>query len=108
VRGKIKKADELTAEILAKILADNPIKQGDEVALLVNGLGGTPLMELFVINRAAHEILKGNGAKVLWTNVGNYMTAIEMAGFSLSVLKLDAELKKFLDAKADTPAFKVV
>ncbi|MDR0552418.1 MAG: dihydroxyacetone kinase subunit DhaK [Spirochaetaceae bacterium] len=106
-RGKIKKADELVAEILEKILADNPVKSGEEIALLVNGLGGTPLMELFVINRKAHEILTAKGIKVYSTNVGNYMTAIEMAGFSLSVLKLDTELKKFLDAKADTPAYRV-
>lgn len=105
-RGKIKKADELVAEILEKILADNPVKSGEEISLLVNGLGATPLMELFVINRVANDILTKKGIKIHLTNVGNYMTAIEMAGFSLSVLKLDAELKKFLDAKANTPAYR--
>jgi dihydroxyacetone kinase-like protein len=105
-RGKIKKADELVAEILEKILADNPVKSGEEVSLLVNGLGATPLMELFIINKKANEILAKKGIKIHLTNVGNYMTAIEMAGFSLSVLKLDAELKKYLDAKADTPAYR--
>jgi dihydroxyacetone kinase-like protein len=107
-RGKIKKADELVAEILEKILADNPVKSGEEVSLLVNGLGATPLMELFIINKKAHEILSKKGIKIHLTNVGNYMTAIEMAGFSLSVLKLDAELKKYLDARADTPAYRNV
>lgn len=107
-RGKIQPADELAEQILEKILVDNPVKSGEEVSLLVNGLGGTPLMELFIINRKVHEILTKKGIKVYSTNVGNYMTAIEMAGFSLSVLKLDGELKKFLDAKANTPAFRVL
>jgi dihydroxyacetone kinase-like protein len=105
-RGKIKKADELVDGILDKILADNPVNSGDEVALLVNGLGATPLMELFIINKKANEILAKKGVKIHLTNVGNYMTAIEMAGFSLSVLKLDAELKKYLDARANTPAYR--
>ncbi|MDR2864809.1 MAG: dihydroxyacetone kinase subunit DhaK [Spirochaetaceae bacterium] len=106
-RGKIKKADELVEELLERVLADNPIKQGEEVALIVNGLGGTPLMELFIANKATHDILVKKGIRVHQTIVGNYMTAIEMAGFSLSVLKLDAELKKFLDTKADTPAYRM-
>jgi dihydroxyacetone kinase-like protein len=105
-RGKIKAADELVAELLDKILSDNPLKSGDEIALLVNGLGATPLMELFIVNKKANEILAKKGVKIHLTNVGNYMTAIEMAGFSLSVLKLDAELKKYLDAKANTPAYR--
>lgn len=107
-RGKIKNAGELAAEILERICAESPAKSGDEVALLVNGLGGTPLMELFVVSNAAHGILAKKGLKVVWTNAGNFMTAIEMAGFSLSLLKLDEELKKFLEAKADTPAYKVL
>ena len=106
-RGKIQSADALVEQVLEKILADNPIKNGEEVALLVNGLGGTPLMELFLINRKAHELLGKKGITVYSTNVGNFMTAIEMAGFSLSVLKLDTELKKYLDAKADTPAYRI-
>jgi dihydroxyacetone kinase-like protein len=106
MRGKIQKADELVEQILDKILTDNPVKSGDEVALLVNGLGSTPLMELFVVNRRVHEILSKKGVKIYLTNVGNFMTAIEMAGFSLSILKLDGELKKFLNAKANTPAYR--
>jgi dihydroxyacetone kinase-like protein len=107
-KGKIKSADALVEELLDKILGDNPVKSGEEVALLVNGLGATPLMELYIANRKAHEILTKKGIKIASTNVGNYMTAIEMAGFSLSVLKLDAELKKYLGAAADTPAWRVV
>jgi dihydroxyacetone kinase-like protein len=106
-RGKLKAADELAEHILADyILKDNPINPGEEVAVLVNGLGGTPLMEQFIINRRVHEILTKKGVKIYATNVGNYMTAIEMAGFSVSILKLDAELKKFYDARADTIAWR--
>jgi dihydroxyacetone kinase-like protein len=108
VRGKIKSADALVEELLDKILADNPVKTGEEIALLVNGLGATPLMELFVANRKAHEILTKKGIKIHHTNVGNFMTSIEMAGFSLSVLKLDEELKKYYDAKADTIAYRIM
>ena len=90
-----------------KILSDMPLKSGDEVAVLVNGLGGTPLMELFIMNRKVNEILTGKGIKIYHTNVGNYMTSIEMAGASVTILKLDGELKSYYDAKANTIAYKV-
>jgi dihydroxyacetone kinase-like protein len=105
-KGKIKPADELTEEILNRILTDNPVKAGEEIILLVNGLGGTPLMELFIVNRKAHEVLTKKGIKVYNTNVGNFMTSIEMAGFSLSVLKLDETLKKLYDSRADTISYR--
>jgi dihydroxyacetone kinase-like protein len=106
-KGKIKSADELVEEILVGyILKDNPINSGEEVALLINGLGATPLMEQFIVARKVHEILTKKGITIYATNVGNYMTAIEMAGFSISVLKLDAELKKYYDAKANTIAYR--
>jgi len=105
-RENIKPADAIVDELLDKILADMPIKSGEEVAVLVNGLGGTPLMELFVVNKRVNAVLTGKGIKIYKTLVGEYMTAIEMAGFSVSVLKLDAEMKQLLDAKADTPAYK--
>jgi dihydroxyacetone kinase-like protein len=105
-KEKLQNADSTVGILLDKICADMPLAAGDEVALLVNGLGGTPLMELFVANRKANEIIAGKGVKIHHTNVGNFMTSIEMAGFSLSVLKLDGEIKKFYDAKADTVAYK--
>jgi len=105
-REAIKPADAIVTELMDKILADMKLNSGEEVAVLVNGLGATPLMELFVINKKVNEILTGKGIKIHKTLVGEYMTAIEMAGFSISVLKLDAELKGLLDAKADTPAYK--
>jgi dihydroxyacetone kinase-like protein len=106
-KGNIKAADELVEHILVDyILKDNPINSGEEVVLLINGLGATPLMEQFIVSRKATDILTKKGIKIYSTNVGNYMTAIEMAGFSVSVLKLDAELKKFYDARANTVAWR--
>ena len=97
-REPLKKADEIVDMLLEKILAD--IDYADsEVAVLINGAGGTPLMEL-------SDVLAAKGIKVYKTFVGNYMTSIEMDGLSISLLRLDDEMKKLLDAKADTPAFK--
>lgn len=104
-RESIRPADEVAQHLLDKILADMPLTAGDEAAVLVNGLGGTPLMELYVVNRKVAEVLGGSGIKTVKTYVGNYMTSLEMAGFSITVLKLDTELKELLLAPADTPAF---
>jgi dihydroxyacetone kinase-like protein len=104
-REAIRSADEIATHLLDKILSDMPIDAGQEVAVMVNGLGGTPVMELYIVNRKVSEILQGSGAKVVKTFVGNYMTSLEMAGFSITVLKLDGELKSLLLAPADTPAF---
>lgn len=104
-REPLKKADEIVDMLLEKILAD--IDYADsEVAVLINGAGGTPLMELFIVNNHVSDVLAANGIKVYKTFVGNYMTSIEMDGFSISLLRLDDEMKKLLDAKADTPVFK--
>lgn len=103
-REAISSADEIVAHLLDKILGDTPITSGQEVAVMVNGLGGTPAIELYVVNRKVAEILSSKGAKIVKTYVGNYMTSLEMAGFSVSVLKLDKELKDLLFAPADTPA----
>ncbi|MBC8014227.1 MAG: dihydroxyacetone kinase subunit DhaK, partial [Sporomusaceae bacterium] len=81
-----------------------PLHSEDEVAILVNGLGATPLMELYVVNRKVADIFGNKGVKIIKTYVGNYMTSLEMAGFSVTVLKLDSELKELLLAQADTPA----
>ena len=93
--------------LLDKILADYDYA-GGEVALLVNGLGGTPLAELYILNNEVQALLAEANVKVYKTFVGNYMTAIEMAGCSLTLMKLDDELKALLDAPADTPALKVL
>lgn len=105
-KEKIQSADEITDHLLEKILNDIEINENEEVVVMINGLGGTPLMELYIVNREVHKKLSEKGIKVYKTLVGNFMTSLEMAGASISVLKLDDEIKEFLDASADTPAFK--
>lgn len=103
-REEIKSADEIVDHLLGKILEDMPFASGEEAAVMINGLGGTPLMELYIANRRVAEVLASKGIKVIRTYIGNYMTSLEMAGFSISLLKLDGELKELLLAPADTPA----
>ena len=104
-REEIKPADEIADMLIKQILADIDYT-GSEVAVMINGSGATPLMELFIINNHVADVLAEKGIKVYKTFVGEYMTSIEMEGFSISLLKLDDQLKELLDAKADTPAFK--
>ncbi|MBR1601866.1 MAG: dihydroxyacetone kinase subunit DhaK [Synergistaceae bacterium] len=104
-REKISSVNEISDKLLAKIFAENIYNSGDEVAVMVNGMGGTPLMELLVANKHVKEVLASKNIKVAKTLVGNYMTSLDMAGFSITLLKLDDELKKLLNAPADTPAF---
>lgn len=104
-REEIRSADEIADHLLGKILDDMKLASGDEVAVMVNGLGGTPMMELYIANRRISEVLASKGINTAKTYVGNYMTSIDMAGFSISVIKLDSELKELLLAPAETPAF---
>ena len=105
-REALRPADQIVDLLLDKILADIDYS-GREVAVLINGSGATPLMELYIVNNRVNDVLTEKGIQVYKTFVGNYMTSIEMAGFSISLLRLDEELKTLLDAEADTPAFKV-
>ena len=104
-REKMLSANEAAKRLLDPILADLDYS-GKEVVVLVNGMGATPLMELYIINNFVQDYLKEKGVKVYDTMVGNYMTAIEMAGFSLTLLRLDEDMKRLYDAKADTLAWK--
>lgn len=104
-REKISDVNNIADKLLEKIFAEGIYGEGDEVAVLVNGMGGTPLMELFVANKHVKSVIESRGLKVAKTLVGNYMTSLDMEGFSITLLKLDDELKKYLDAPADTPAF---
>ncbi|MBX4267423.1 dihydroxyacetone kinase subunit DhaK [Clostridium estertheticum] len=107
-RQTIKPIDELVDHMVGKILADMKLRRGTEVAVMVNGLASTPLMELYIVNRKVHKILEERGIKVYKTFVGEFMTSLEMTGCSVTLLKLDDELKDLLDASADTPALKVL
>ncbi|WP_069998974.1 dihydroxyacetone kinase subunit DhaK [Cellulosilyticum sp. I15G10I2] len=104
-RGKLESADKIVDEMLDKIVADIPYVSGDEVAVLVNGLGATPLDEQYIVTRRINASLKEKGIKVHRYYVGEYATSLEMAGFSISLLKLDDELRGLLDAPAQTPFF---
>ncbi|MBR2571813.1 MAG: dihydroxyacetone kinase subunit DhaK [Clostridia bacterium] len=103
-RERITSADAIVDKLLEKILAEGIYNSGDEVAVIVNGMGGTPVMELFIANRHLNEALREKGIGVYRTLVGNYMTSLDMEGFSITLLKLDEELKALLDAPCDTPA----
>jgi len=98
-------AESIVNTLLEPILANSPAKSGDEVAVLVNGLGATPLSELYIANLSVHQALADKGLKVVQTYVGEYMTSLEMAGFSISVLRLDDELKSLLTAPTTAPAW---
>lgn len=104
-RGKLETADQITEEMLEKIVADIPYVSGDEVAVLINGLGATTLDEQYIVTRKVDAVLKEKGIKTYRYYVGEYATSLEMAGFSISLLKVDEELKKYLDAPAQTPFF---
>lgn len=101
-RMKIKTADEITEMLMEPIVKDLPYKSGDEVLLFVNGMGGTPLIELYVIYRKAHEIATKHGLKVVRNLIGPYITSLEMAGCSITMLKMDDELTKLWDFPVKT------
>lgn len=104
--GKLLTADEIVDEMLELIINDIPYVGGDEVAVLVNGLGATPLEEQYVMYRRISRVLKEKGISVYRVYVGEYATSMEMAGASISLFKLDKELKRLLAAPANTPFFK--
>jgi dihydroxyacetone kinase len=104
-RGPLQPADELVAEMLQAIVSDRGLVRGDRVALLVNGLGATPPMELSIVARAALADLAGRGIAVERAWAGNFLTALDMPGCSLSLLKLDDERIALLDAPAQAPAW---
>ena len=105
-RGKLLPADEIVDEMLEPVIRDLPYEACDEVAVLINGLGATPLEEQYVMYRRVNEVLSSRGIRVHRAYVGEFATSMEMGGASITLLKLDEELKKYLDAPADTPFFK--
>ena len=107
-REKMLSADELANRMTIDLIKDLEINEEDEIAVLVNGFGATPLQELYVLNNSVTRVLSQKKIKVNRMFVGNYMTSIDMAGASLTFLKLDDELKDLLSRPSDTPAMKVV
>ncbi len=103
-RGPMLGADELAARILELILPDMPVEPEGEVAVLVNGLGATPQAELLIVFRAVYRILSEARISICRSYVGNYATSLEMAGCSITLLRLNPFLKRLLLAPAETPA----
>ena len=105
-RVAMESADKIAAELIEAILKDLALPQGQRVILLVNGFGGTPLMELYVLVNAAHKVLADAGVKVARHLTGNYVTSLEMAGASITVCAVDDALLALWDAPVHTPALR--
>jgi len=101
-RMKIKPADEITEMLMKPVVEDLPFKSGDKVLLFVNSMGGTPLIELYIVYRKAVEIAEKNGLNVVRNLIGPYITSLEMAGASITMLKMDDDLIKLWDAPVKT------
>ena len=104
-RTSVKTSKELAEILCGHILADMDFS-GSDCAVMVNGLGGTPLMELYILTNDVNELLRGKGINPVRWYVGNYMTSLEMSGCSVSLLRLDDEMKAYLDAPAHTAAWR--
>ncbi|MDD2574172.1 MAG: dihydroxyacetone kinase subunit DhaK [Bacillota bacterium] len=98
-------ADEITTVMLERILADMPLVRGDEASVMVNGLGATPLEELLIVYRKLHMLLGEIGVSLYMPHIGEFATSMEMAGFSITVMKLDDQLKALLRAPGNTPFY---
>ncbi|MGC9270096.1 dihydroxyacetone kinase subunit DhaK [Acidiphilium sp.] len=103
---KLAPADEIAAMLMEPILADLPFRRGDDILLFVNGMGGTPLIELYIMVRAARAIAVKHGLSVSRHLVGSYITSLEMAGVSITALRLDAAMRGYWDAPVVTPALR--
>ena len=105
-RGPLGTADEIADQILDSVIPDLGLSEGDRVAVLVNGLGATPLEELYLLYRRTHQRLEELGVVIERRYIGEYATSLEMAGASISLLKVDDELLELLDAPAQSPFFR--
>lgn len=101
----IKSADHVADQLLEAIFEDMPLNEDEEVAVLVNGLGSTPRMELYIIFRRVEQVLKEKGINIYRSYVGDYITSLEMGGCSITLTKLDDEMKKMVDHPVNTPMF---
>ena len=104
-RGKLLPADEITTDIVNRLVADLALEGGEQVSVLINGLGATPLEELYIIYRKVNQILSSRQVGIDRRYIGEFATSLEMAGCSITLFKLDAELKPLLDAPASSPFF---
>jgi phosphoenolpyruvate---glycerone phosphotransferase subunit DhaK len=100
-RRKLATSDEITDELLEAVVTDLPYNSGDRVALMVNGLGGTPISELYIVYRRAHKQLADRDITVARSYVNEYCTSLDMAGVSITLVKLDDEIEELLAAPAE-------
>lgn len=100
-RVQLQPANKIVDELFEAVADDLPYKAGDEIALMINGMGGTPISELYLLYGYAHELAEKRGLKIKRNYVGEYCTSLEMAGFSLTMVKLDPELERLLAAPAE-------
>ena len=105
VVSRLLTADETAQMALDRLLEDFPLTAGDEVSVMVNSLGATPPEELYILYRAVAKILRNRGISIFMPHIGAYATSMEMAGVSITLCKLDAELKMLLRDPADTPFY---
>ncbi len=105
-REKLASVDEMTEWLVSPIVSDLGLGKGDTVLAFLNGMGGTPLIELYGAFNSLNKILSGQGIKIGRSLVGPYITSLEMAGFSVTLLKLDDELTRLWDAPVHTPALR--
>lgn len=105
-RVRLEPADRIADRLLEPILADLPFQSGDRVLAFVNGMGGTPLIELYIVYRRVSQVLAERGLTITRNLVGDYITSLEMAGTSITLLKLDDELVELWDAPVDTTALR--
>ena len=101
--GPLKTSREIAEESLNTLLGDMPVAGGEEVAILINGLCATSVEELYILSNDVTEILTSKGIKVFKTIVGEYATSMEMAGASISICKMNEELKKYINHPVNTP-----
>ncbi len=105
-REAMRTSDELAKDCVDMLMEEMKLAEGDEIALMVNGFGGSPLQELYVLNNSVNKALEKYNISIYETKVGNYMTAIDMTGASVTFVKLDEEIKKYLNAPVDTVVFR--
>ena len=105
-RMKLAEARDVVERLAGPIVDDLPFESGDEVLAFVNSMGGTPLIELYVVYNELHRYLEGRGIRITRNLIGPYITSLEMAGCSITMLKLDEELTRLWDAPVKTPALR--
>jgi dihydroxyacetone kinase-like protein len=105
-REKLAPASSIVERLASAIVEDLPYESGDRVLAFVNGMGGTPLIELYIVYNELNKFLQGKGITIERNLIGNYITSLEMAGCSITLLKLDDELVRLWDAPVDTPALR--